>query len=288
MNQTNADRDTDTGMVNGTDTGMVKGTDTTPWLRADGLAISFGGVKALDDVDITLEPGARLGLIGPNGSGKTTLLNVLSGVYRASAGSIVIGSKEMIRTGPGARARRGVVRTFQHPQLAPSLTILENTVIGARLGRRFTGSKGGGELRRRAVETLELFGCGGHLHHLPDEAPYGIRKMAEVARAAVADPPVMLLDEPAAGLSAQDRQELVEALKEFGQRRPRTALCLVEHDVPLVSSLCDRLMVLNAGRLLSRGDTEAVLGNSEVRAAYLGSAAAPSQAERTPGEKVLD
>lgn len=269
----------------------MNGTDTTAWLRADGLAIAFGGVKALDDVDITLGPGTRLGLIGPNGSGKTTLLNVLSGMYRASAGSIVIGSREMIRTGPGARARHGIVRTFQHPHLAPSLTILENVVIGARLARRFPMTPDGPPFdgQRRSLEMLELFGCGGHLHHLPAEAPYGIRKMAEVARAAVSGPPVLLLDEPAAGLSATERQELVSALREYGDRHPQSALCLVEHDVPLVSALCEELMVLNAGALLSRGATATVLRDERVRAAYLGPAATDDGTGRArDSERVLD
>ncbi|MFF0105911.1 ABC transporter ATP-binding protein [Streptomyces hirsutus] len=273
----------------------MNGTDSTPWLRATGLTLSFGGVKALDGVDIALEPGARLGLIGPNGSGKTTLLNVLSGMYRADAGSIVIGSREMVRTGPGRRARRGVVRTFQHPLLAPSLTILENVMVGARLSRRFLPAPDGpgGDVRTRCVEMLGLFGCSDHVHQLPGEAPYGIRKMAEVARAAVAGPPVLLLDEPAAGLSSSERRELVRALKEFGDRHPRSALCLVEHDVPLVSALCDRLMVLNAGALLSSGETTAVLRDDRVRAAYLGPATRDdgtdgSDDRSASGEKVLD
>jgi len=246
-------------------------TRTDPWISAKGISMAFGGVQALQNVDISLAAGTRLGLIGPNGSGKTTLLNVLSGVYIATAGSIRIDGKEIVRTGPGKRARLGTVRTFQHPQLAASLTIRENVMLGARLaqrrpGRRRSRTAGPADVDR----ALRMFRCEEYRDRLPDEVPYGTRKMAEVARAAAASPRLLLLDEPAAGLSGDERIELVSALRDFCDAHPETAICLVEHDVPLVSQLCHDLLVLNAGKPLHAGDTESVLLDPRVREAYLG------------------
>ncbi len=242
-----------------------------PWIDARGISMSFGGVQALQNVDISLAAGTRLGLIGPNGSGKTTLLNVLSGVYIATAGSIRVDGKEIVKAGPGRRAKLGIVRTFQHPQLAASLSIRENVLLGAGLSQRHAfrrGSRSAGVMD--VDQALEMFRCEEYRDQLPDEVPYGARKMAEVARAAAAAPRLLLLDEPAAGLSGEERVELVSALKDFGDAHPRTALCLVEHDVPLVSRLCHDLLVLNAGRPLHTGDTESVLLDPRVREAYLG------------------
>lgn len=249
----------------------------TGLLQADGLSMRFGGNAALNDVSLRLDEGARLGLIGPNGSGKTTLLNVLSGVYRATAGSITLNGSELIRRGPATRARKGIVRTFQHPQLAASLTLYENVLAGERVGKLRDRRR---RRRRRprgvaGMELLELFGCLEYANELPDRVPYGQTKLAEVARAAAAEPPVLLLDEPAAGLSGEERTELVAALRQFGERHPRTALCLVEHDVQLVSSLCDQLLVLNAGRQLTTGATADVLRHPEVRTAFLGTGREP-------------
>jgi ABC-type branched-subunit amino acid transport system ATPase component len=232
--------------------------------------MAFGGVRALDDVDISLAEGTRLGLIGPNGSGKTTLLNVLSGVYRATSGSILVDGREIVGAGPGKRARMSIVRTFQHPQLAPSLTIRENVALGARLATRKSARPFHDSSTREVDAALEMFHCAEYSDRLPNEVPYGIRKMAEVARAAAAGPRLLLLDEPAAGLSGEERVELVSALAGFTDTHPTTSMCLVEHDVPLVAQLCPELLVLSAGRTLNRGDTESVLRDPMVRDAYLG------------------
>ncbi|MBB4663878.1 ABC transporter ATP-binding protein [Conexibacter arvalis] len=242
---------------------------TTEMLRGEGVCMRFGGVHALREVDVALAPGRRLGLIGPNGSGKTTLLNVLSGVYRASAGAIRFGERPIERLGPGARARLGIVRTFQHPQLAASLTIAENVRLGAALGRRVRGSSAAEEAARSEA-ALERFGCAAYAEGLPDEVPYGVRKMAEVARGAAADPAVLLLDEPAAGLSREERAELIAAIEAYCGDHPQVAVCLVEHDVPLVTALCPELLVLAAGQALASGPAEEVVRDEQVRVAYLG------------------
>lgn len=242
---------------------------TADLLDGSAVGMRFGGVHALREVDVALQPGRRLGLIGPNGSGKTTLLNVLSGVYRATSGAISFRGRSIDRLGPGARARLGIVRTFQHPQLAASLTIAENVRLGAALGRRVHGSSAAEETAR-VDAALELFGCAAYGEGLPDEVPYGVRKMAEVARAAAVEPVVLLLDEPAAGLSREERTELIEAIERYYREHPQTALCLVEHDVPLVTALCPELLVLAAGQALASGPAEEVVRDEQVRIAYLG------------------
>ncbi|MGE4425738.1 MAG: ABC transporter ATP-binding protein [Solirubrobacteraceae bacterium] len=251
-------------------------------LEGRGIGMDFGGVKALVDVDVALSPGTRLGLIGPNGSGKTTLLNVLSGVYRPTAGAIAFGERTITGLSPGARGRLGIVRTFQHPQLAASLSVRENVELGAGLARKVHGRG-----HRADVDgTLAEFGCADYADGLPDEVPYGVRKMVEIARAVVVDGPVLLLDEPAAGLSREERDELIAALQALRSRRPELALCLVEHDVRLVAALCDELLVLATGRRLAAGVTDEVLQDEAVRAAYLGEQALEEPAASSPPETV--
>ena len=263
-----------------------------PWLEAQAINLSFGGVKALKDVNLTLEPGARLGLIGPNGSGKTTLLNVLSGVYLPTSGSIKIEGREITRTRAGTRGRLGIIRTLQHPQLAASLTIEENVMLGARLSRHhgLTGKsrRVQASTKERVDAMLKLFRCWDYRNGLPEEVPYGTRKIAEVARAAAADPSLLLLDEPAAGLSAEERVELVQSIGEYVAENSETALCLVEHDVPLVSEICNELLVLNAGATLRRGETQEVLSDPRVREAYLGTSGRKPAADKAGLENKVE
>jgi len=240
-------------------------------LETHAVGMSFGGVKALQKVDLVIGGGEWIGLIGPNGSGKSTLLNVLSGVYLATEGDVTVNGSSIARRSARERARGGIVRTFQHPQLAPSLTIRENIELGADLGvRRVSRASRRAEARRRADDALEMFGCHHYQNVMPDESPYGIRKMAEVARAAAAEPKLLLLDEPAAGLSARERTELIDALKRFRALRPHLAVCLVEHDVALVRALVGSITVLHAGQRLTHGPAADVLGDERVKAAYLG------------------
>jgi branched-chain amino acid transport system ATP-binding protein len=233
-------------------------------LAARGVTLAFGGVCALDEVSLELSEGEWTGLIGPNGSGKSTLLNVLSGVYRPQAGQVVLQGRTITRAQPRKRARLGVARTFQHPQLAATLTVAENVDLGRDLRRR---------RRKGPVPTpdvLDLLGILQHGASLPETVPYGVRKLAEVARAIASGPAFLLLDEPAAGLSAVERHELIEALRRLRQRRPEVSVCLVEHDVSLVSAVVDRVAVLDVGRVLTVGATEEVFADPRVRDVYLG------------------
>ena len=239
-------------------------------LAASDIEMAFGGVKALDGVALHLAEGSWTGLIGPNGSGKTTMLNVLSGVYEANAGRIVLQGKDMTGQRPQAVARAGVVRTFQHPQLATSLTLQENVELGLDLLRMRGVALSRGEQRDAVADALGEFGCARFANLLPDQAPYGARKAAEIARAIVARPKVLLLDEPAAGLSREERTELVRSLQALARRMPRLAVCLVEHDVQLVAATCSRLQALNFGKVIAVGPTHNVLADPQVREAYLG------------------
>ncbi|MBM9465703.1 ABC transporter ATP-binding protein [Nakamurella leprariae] len=240
----------------------------TTGLEVRDLTMTFSGVDALAQVSFSIGEGVWLGLIGPNGSGKSTMLNVLSGLYRPRAGSVVMNGHDLQAVRARHRIRQGLSRTFQHPQLAASLTILENVMVGA--AHRPTAEAPSPPASDSGAEWLRRLGCDEYAEHLPSEAPYGVQKLAEVARALMSAPSLLLLDEPAAGLSARERVDLVAALKEIRRHRPTLTLCLVEHDVGLVASLCSELAVLSAGRLIANGPTQTVLADEAVKVAYLG------------------
>ena len=243
-------------------------------LVARDIDMTFGGNKALTGVTLALPPGEWHGLIGPNGSGKSTILNVISGVYLPTAGQVLHDGHDITRHKPRRRARAGIVRSFQHPLLAKSLSLADNVALGRNARRRgATGLDTG--------EALEFLGIARFAEVLPEEAPYGARKLAEIARACVAGPRVLLLDEPAAGLSAEERTELVTALQRLRGQLPDTAVCLVEHDVALVRSVVDRMTVLHTGQVLVDGDPATVLADERVAEVYLGTSA--STRDRAPG-----
>ncbi|PUA83124.1 hypothetical protein C7S10_03595 [Nocardioides currus] len=237
----------------------------------------FGGNTALDEVGLTLPRGEWTGLIGPNGSGKTTMLNVLSGIYVPQAGRTTLDGVGIGSLRPGPRSRLGVVRTFQHPQLAESLTMWENVLLGVDLRRsrdrrgRVASAEDPVAVARKVVD---IFGFTAYADHVPSQAPYGVRKIAEIARAVVASPKVLLLDEPAAGLSREERRELIAALAVIRDARPDMAVCLVEHDIRLVASVCPTIQVLNFGKVLASGTSSEVLKDQSVIEAYLGKSAA--------------
>jgi len=252
--------------------GLAAGHQGGATLKAIGISMRFGGVKALDQVDFTLQPGTWLGLIGPNGSGKTTLLNVLSGIYLPVEGTITVNNLDLTSSGVRRRALAGVVRTFQQPQLAPTLTIFENVLLGGDLRRKrnhLTG-KEAGLLDVESRDLLSLLRCTDYADHLPGSVPYGVQKKVELARALLAKPEVLLLDEPAAGLSREERSELVDLLSRLHKTAPRTAVCVVEHDIRLVAATCPIIQVLNFGRTLTTGPANLVLNDPTVREAYLG------------------
>ena len=230
-------------------------------VSVSGLCLQFGGHRALDGVSFQAAAGRITGVIGPNGAGKTCLLNCLSGLYRPSAGDMAAGGTPLLGLSPQRRVQLGIGRTFQHAELIADMSALENVMVGA-------DSRRGASAAARARAELEL--CG-----LSEAAPaevatlsYGERKRVDVARALAAEPAVLLLDEPLAGLTPDERN-LMESVVQGVRRRGITQL-IVEHDVSFVSKVCDYIIVLAHGRMLAEGPPQEALANPVVISAYLG------------------
>ncbi len=249
-------------------------------LEVAGVGKNFGGLKALQDVSLTVDPGSIHVIVGPNGSGKTTLLNVVFGFYPATAGAARLDGQPILGQSPAALARLGVQRTFQTPRLLAELSLLDNVRFGgfSREGATLpevmlTLPRARGEqaaTRQRALELLALVGLD-HLAHVPaSELTHGQQRLAEIARALVAAPRLILLDEPAAGLSMGELDRLGELLKEI--RRIGITLVMVEHHIDLVADVADHVTVLDQGRVLSAGSAAEVFADPKVMAAYMGGA----------------
>jgi branched-chain amino acid transport system ATP-binding protein len=237
-------------------------------LAAERVTVRFGGLVATDDVSIALAPGEVLGLIGPNGAGKTTLVNILSGFQRAHAGSVRIAGRDMTRARPSAFARAGVVRSFQAVRLFKDLSAAENVEVGL-VGRGVSRS----EARRQARALLADFELGHRADRRADALSYGEERRVGLARALALRPRFLLLDEPAAGLAAAEAEELRRSILSIRDSHGCGVL-VIEHNMALIMSLCDRIHVLNGGRTIASGKPEAVRADPAVRTAYLGSAAA--------------
>jgi ABC-type branched-subunit amino acid transport system ATPase component len=233
-------------------------------LRIAGLEKSFGAVRALAGVDLTVGPGETVGLLGPNGSGKTTLVNCVSGVTPASRGTVSLGGRDLSRASRAARARAGIIRTYQNLRLFGDLTVAENVESGlVRLGLAAAG--------RRAAVTAAIaeHGLARHAHMPVRDLPYGLQKRTEIARAIVAAPSMLLLDEPAAGLSDGEARDLASAVA-AARARLGFGVLLIDHNVGFVSALADSLVVLVEGRVLRSGLPADVVADPEVARVYLG------------------
>ncbi|MEU7606394.1 ABC transporter ATP-binding protein [Streptomyces sp. NPDC041003] len=251
-------------------------------LEASGVSVRFGGVRALTGVDLGVRAGEVCGLIGPNGAGKTTLFDVLSGIRRPDQGRMLLDGADITRRSPVWRARHGMRRTFQRQQLFGQLSVADNVLVA----QEWRGGGGGlaadllalparraRELARRARGERVLAGCGiGALGtSYAGGLPVGQARMVELARA-VADPPrVLLLDEPASGMSAPEREQLAEVVRRLAAEEG-CAMLLVEHNVAFVMDLCTRVVVLDLGTVLAEGTAAEVRANPLVREAYLGAA----------------
>jgi branched-chain amino acid transport system ATP-binding protein len=250
---------------------MTKSTLGTsiPRLSAHDVSVSFAGLKALSDVSFDLAAGELLGVIGPNGAGKTTLVNVITGFQRPNTGAVTLDGDDITKVDEAARARRGVTRTFQAVRLFEHLTVQENIEVAAlnRGGRRAA--------RQHAQEAIELLGLGRWSSTPSARLPYGDQRRLALARCLAMDPKVMLMDEPAAGLNDEETFELGNVIKRI-QQEHRPSIVLIEHDVPLVMRLSNRVLVLVEGRPLMTGTPEEVRENPDVVLAYLGSAHAES------------
>jgi len=249
-------------------------------LRAEGITRRFRGVVALDDVSLTVRAGDIHGIVGPNGSGKTTLFNVISGLHAPEAGRITIFGRDVTGARPYQVSRTGVARTFQNLRLFHRLSTRDN--ILAACDRTRTGWSwryllwppgvliGEREMRAAAAGILGRYGLAGVTRLIPGSLPYGTQRRIEIARAMAARPRLLLLDEPAAGLNPSETGELARMIRDI--RRGGVTVVLIEHNMSLVMSLCDRVIVLDAGRVIAEGPPEAVAHDAGVVSAYLGDA----------------
>jgi ABC-type branched-subunit amino acid transport system ATPase component len=251
-------------------------------LRASGLRKSFGGVRAVQDISLGIPAGAVFAVIGPNGAGKSTLLNLLSGVYRPDAGSVAFDGADLTRVRAHRRVRHGIARTFQKIRLFAHLSALDNVVAGFHIhtaippweyvlhGAAFRANHA--RCRDEAARLLAFMGLGSRANVAAGALSYGERRMLEIARALATAPRLLMVDEPAAGLNAQEVENLVERLQVL--RRDGMTILVVEHNMDLVMTIADRVLVIDYGQHLFEGAPAEVQRHPGVIAAYLGDAAA--------------
>lgn len=248
-------------------------------LEVKNLCISFGGLRAVDDFNISIKKGCLYGLIGPNGAGKTTVFNLLTGVYKPNEGIITLDGKDITGLKTIDINKAGIARTFQNIRLFKDLTVLDNVKIGLhnhykysvlegilRLPSYFKTEK---QMDEKAMELLKVFDLDKEAEYLASNLPYGKQRKLEIARALATNPKLLLLDEPAAGMNPNETSELMDTIRFVRDEFDMTIL-LIEHDMKLVSGICEELTVLNFGRILAQGKTSAVLNNPQVITAYLG------------------
>ena len=245
-------------------------------LDVQNLSISFGGLHEVDDFHITIEKGQ---LYGPNGAGKTTVFNLLTGVYKPDEGIIRLDGQDITGRSTIEVNMAGVARTFQNIRLFKNLSVLDNVKVGLHNHFRYSTLEGilrlpryhkvEKEMNERAMELLKVFDLDGQADFLASNLPYGKQRELEIARALATQPKLLLLDEPAAGMNPNETQDLMKTIR-FVRDNFDVSILLIEHDMKLVSGICEKLTVLNFGRVLAQGDTSEVLNNPEVITAYLG------------------
>lgn len=250
-------------------------------LKTENLGISFGGLKAAQNVNIEIRKKQLYGLVGPNGAGKTTIFNMLTGVYQPTTGKFYLDGEDLTGKGQEFINHKGIARTFQNIRLFNNMTVINNVMVGLhnlpefkcnffesifRLPRFFKTEKA---MRKKARELLKIFDLEEERNNLACNLPYGKQRKLEIARALATNPKLLLLDEPAAGMNPHETEDLVKTVKYIRDHFDMTIL-LIEHDMKFVAGLCDEITVLNFGTVLAQGETKAALNNPEVIKAYIG------------------
>ena len=251
----------------------------TPVLELKNVHKNFGGVKAIDDFSVVLEPGKIHGLIGPNGAGKTTIFNNITGIYAPTKGEIFLSGQNITSKKPHEIAQMGIGRTFQNIRLFTNLSAVQNVIIASNLHanysiidstvRSFKYRKEEQKIRERAHELLDIVGLLDKSEEKSGSLPYGHQRRLEIARAMALDPKLLLLDEPAAGMNGDENIELIEFIKAIKKRFGLTIL-MIEHHMDVVTNLCDSVTVLNFGKTISSGTPSQVKSDKNVIDAYLG------------------
>ena len=250
-----------------------------PILKATNVVEMFGGLKAVSDFNIYIDQGELVGLIGPNGAGKTTAFNLFTGVYQPTSGHIEFNGESIVGLKPYQITQRGIARTFQNIRLFSELSVLDNVKIAChqhvryglaesilRVGRYFSEED---EIEAESMRLLRIFKLDGSAHETAKNLPYGAQRRLEIARALAAQPKLLLLDEPAAGMNPQETQELMDMIRWIRDQFYLTIL-LIEHDMSLVMGICERIYVLEYGEIIAHGTPEEIQQNPEVIRAYLG------------------
>ena len=248
-------------------------------LEVKNLGISFGGLRAVDNVDLQIEEGQLYGLIGPNGAGKTTVFNLLTGVYLPTDGSIVLDGKQLVGKKSAQINRAGIARTFQNIRLFKKMTVLDNVKVALHNQVKyslFTSMfhlpnyfKKEQIMDEKAMEILKVFNLDSQAHIMASNLPYGKQRKLEIARALATNPKLLLLDEPAAGMNPNETEELMKTIR-FVRDNFNMTILLIEHDMKLVAGICEKITVLNFGTELATGTADEVLNDPRVITAYLG------------------
>ena len=250
-----------------------------PILKAENIGISFGGLKAVQNFNVELFEGELLGLIGPNGAGKTTIFNILTGVYQPTEGVIYICGKAMNNKKPHQVAKEGIARTFQNIRLFKNLSVIDNVKVAFNQHMKYSipaailrlGSywKEEAEIEQKAKDILSVFHMDDQLDALACNLPYGKQRKLEIARAIATGAKVLLLDEPAAGMNPTETAELMEAITII-RNKFKVSILLIEHDMSLVMSICERIVVIDYGQIIAAGSPFEIANNKKVVSAYLG------------------
>lgn len=256
-------------------------TTNAPLLKTTGMGINFGGLKAVDEVHLQVDPGEIVGLIGPNGAGKTTCFNMITGVYKPSRGSIELAGERIDGQSTPSINHLGVARTFQNIRLFRQLSVLDNVrvalhrqagygLLGALL-RLSPYRRAEVAIRQRAEYLLDVFGLAERRWDRAGDLPYGEQRKLEIVRALATEPKLLLLDEPAAGMNPQETATLTALIQRLRQEF-KVSVLLIEHDMSLVMKVCDRIYVLDYGKEIARGTPPEIQSNQQVIKAYLGEA----------------